>query len=133
MLLVARTGTDERTGRAQISLFLVDCDAEGIERAPIPMEITSPDRQFTLFFNDVRVPADRLIGVEGGGLRALFLGLNPERIISAAYSNGLARYALEKGLPVRPGEVRLGGCRSAATRPSHTPSRRPRSGWSSRA
>jgi alkylation response protein AidB-like acyl-CoA dehydrogenase len=97
MLLVARTGTDERTGRGQLSLFVVDTDAPGLRRDPIAMEIVSPEKQFTLFFDDVRVPADRLIGGEGQGLRALFQGLNPERITSAAYCVGLARYALDKG------------------------------------
>nr|WP_205627079.1 acyl-CoA dehydrogenase family protein [Sandaracinus amylolyticus] len=97
MLLVARTGTDARTGRGQLSLFVVDTDAPGLKRDAIPMEIVSPEKQFTLFFDDVRVPADRLIGGEGNGLKALFHGLNPERITSAAYCVGLARYALDKG------------------------------------
>lgn len=97
MLLVARTGTDPRSGRGQLSLFVVDTDAPGLRRDPIPMEIVSPEKQFTLFFDDVRVPADRLIGGEGRGLAALFHGLNPERITSAAYCVGLARYALDKG------------------------------------
>lgn len=97
MLLVARTGTDARSGRAQLSLFVVDCDSPGLRRDPIPMEIVSPEKQFTLFFDDVRVPADRLIAGEGNGLKALFFGLNPERITSAAFSVGLARYALGKG------------------------------------
>ncbi|MDQ3033739.1 MAG: acyl-CoA/acyl-ACP dehydrogenase [Myxococcota bacterium] len=97
MLLVTRTGTDERTGRGQLSLFIVDTDTPGLRRDPIAMELVSPEKQFTLFFDDVRVPADRLIGGEGQGLKALFFGLNPERITSAAYCVGLARYALEKG------------------------------------
>ncbi|WP_236604466.1 acyl-CoA dehydrogenase family protein [Sandaracinus amylolyticus] len=97
MLLVARTGTDARTGRGQLSLFVVDTDAPGLKRDAIPMEIVSPEKQFTLFFDDVRVPGDRLIGGEGNGLKALFHGLNPERITSAAYCVGLARYALDKG------------------------------------
>jgi alkylation response protein AidB-like acyl-CoA dehydrogenase len=42
------------------------------------------------------VPADALIGVEGEGLRALFSGLNPERILAAALETGIGLYALEK-------------------------------------
>lgn len=38
------------------------------------------------------------MGGEEAGLSALFAGLNPERITVAAYSNGLARYALRKGV-----------------------------------
>jgi alkylation response protein AidB-like acyl-CoA dehydrogenase len=96
MLVVSKTGVDERTGRAQLSLFLVDTKSAGLEATPIPMEIVIPEKQFTVFFNDVEVPADRLLGEEGRGLRVLFDGLNPERIISAAYSCGLARYALDR-------------------------------------
>ena len=97
MLVVARTGTDERTGRGLLSLFVVDTDAKGLRADPIEMEIVCPEKQFTVFFDEVRVPATRRIGAEGQGLRVLFHGLNPERITSAAFSVGLARYALDKG------------------------------------
>ena len=60
------------------------------------MEATTPEKQFTLFFDDVRVPADNLIGMENDGLRQVFHGLNPERILGAALGNGIARYALDK-------------------------------------
>jgi alkylation response protein AidB-like acyl-CoA dehydrogenase len=60
------------------------------------VEIVAPEKQFTLFFTDVEVGPDRLIGADGGGLELLFAGLNPERILSAALSNGLARFALER-------------------------------------
>jgi alkylation response protein AidB-like acyl-CoA dehydrogenase len=42
------------------------------------------------------VPASRLLGDEGDGLRQVFHGLNPERVIGAAGANGAARYALAK-------------------------------------
>lgn len=95
MLVVTRAGADKE-GRGKLSLFLVDANAPGIERTPIPMEIVAPEKQFTVFFNDVLVTEDRLLGGEGGGLRVLFDGLNPERITSAGYSIGLARFALER-------------------------------------
>jgi alkylation response protein AidB-like acyl-CoA dehydrogenase len=96
MVVVARTAVDERTGRAQLSLFIVDTDAAGLQRQPIPVEIVSPDKQFTLFFDGVEIGPDRLLGPENGGLEPLFAGLNPERILSAALSNGLARFALDR-------------------------------------
>ena len=96
MLVVARTGIDEGSGRGKLSLFIVDCDAPGLERTVIPVEIVAPEKQYTLFFDDVRVPADRLIGAEHEGLRQVFAGLNPERIMGAAQGNGIGRYALEK-------------------------------------
>jgi alkylation response protein AidB-like acyl-CoA dehydrogenase len=96
MLVVARTGVNELTGRGELSLFVVDCDADGLSRQLIPVEIVTTELQFTLFFDDVRLSPDRLIGSEGGGLPPLFAGLNPERILSAALLNGAARYALDK-------------------------------------
>ncbi len=96
LLVVTRTGTDERTGRGLLSLFVVDRDAPGLHRDLIPVEITAPEKQFTLSFDDVPVGPDRRVGAEGAGLAMLFAGLNPERILSAALSNGIARYALAK-------------------------------------
>jgi alkylation response protein AidB-like acyl-CoA dehydrogenase len=96
MLVVTRTGTDEATGKGRLSLFVVDTDAPGLERTPISVEICAPEKQFVLFFDDVEVPADRLLGDEGEGLRQVFFGLNGERITSAALATGIGRYALER-------------------------------------
>jgi alkylation response protein AidB-like acyl-CoA dehydrogenase len=95
VLVVARSGTDEK-GRAELSLFMVDLESPGLERTLIPMEIRAPEKQFTLFFDNVEVPEDRLLGVAGDGLRQVFFGLNPERIITAALAGGVGRYALGK-------------------------------------
>jgi alkylation response protein AidB-like acyl-CoA dehydrogenase len=95
MLLVARTGT-AITGRAELSLFVVDCDDFRLEKSVIPTEITAPEKQFVLWLDDVEVSADRLVGPLGGGLRILFSGLNPERIAGAAIANGIGRYALQR-------------------------------------
>jgi alkylation response protein AidB-like acyl-CoA dehydrogenase len=95
MLVVARTG-DDPSGRAQLSLFVVDTDAPGLAASRIPVEVHIPERQFTVTFDDVHVGADRLVGGVGAGLRALFTGLNPERITGAAIANGIGRYALAK-------------------------------------
>lgn len=95
ILVVARTGTDER-GRAALSLFIVDADAPGLERSLIETIIQAPEKQWLLHFDSVVVGADRLLGYENQGLRAVFHGLNPERITSAAMAVGLGRYALER-------------------------------------
>ena len=60
------------------------------------MEIVSPELQFQVFIDDVRLPADALVGDEDGGLVQLFAGLNPERIMAASFSTGLARFALDR-------------------------------------
>jgi alkylation response protein AidB-like acyl-CoA dehydrogenase len=97
LLVVTRTGTDAQ-GRAQLSLFLVDRDTPGIEMHRIPMTFEITDKSFTVFFDDVAVPADRLVGGEGNGLRVAFDGMNPERVIIAAICNGVSRYALDKAV-----------------------------------
>jgi alkylation response protein AidB-like acyl-CoA dehydrogenase len=95
LLLVARTGRDER-GNAQLSLFLVPTDAPGLQKTPLPVDVMLPEKQFTLHFDDVRVPASALVGDEGQGFRQVFHGLNPERITGAALCVGIARYALAR-------------------------------------
>ncbi len=93
VLVVARA-EDARTGKVKPVLFVVPTDAAGFEYTSIPMEIVSPEEQFQVFIDDVRLPSDALVGDEDGGLVQLFAGLNPERIMAASFSNGLARYAL---------------------------------------
>ena len=95
VLVVART-EDAKTGKLKPCLFVVPTDAEGFEAKKIDMEVVSPEWQFAVFMDDVRLPADALVGDEDGGLVQLFAGLNPERIMAASFSTGLARYALNK-------------------------------------
>jgi alkylation response protein AidB-like acyl-CoA dehydrogenase len=97
VLVVARTA-EARTGKVKPVLFVVPTDAPGFEFTPIPMEIISPERQFQVFIDDVRLPSDALVGDEDGGLVQLFAGLNPERIMAASFSTGLARYALDRAV-----------------------------------
>jgi alkylation response protein AidB-like acyl-CoA dehydrogenase len=96
LLVVARTGTNEATGRGLLSLFIVDTDAPGLERQEIPTAPRGADKQWQLFFDGVEVEEDRLIGGEHNGLRVVFDGLNPERIITAANAIGVGRRALAK-------------------------------------
>jgi alkylation response protein AidB-like acyl-CoA dehydrogenase len=91
VLVVART---EVSGSLVPALFLVPTDAPGLTRSQLDMEIVSPENQWMLYLDDVRVPADALIGDGDSGLPALFAGLNPERITVAAMSSGTGRYAL---------------------------------------
>lgn len=96
ILVVARTGTDEKTGKGQLSLFIVDSDAPGLSRQLVPTALQAPDKQWTLFFDDVTLDADRLVGELHRGFRAVFDGLNPERVLGAAFCVGIGRYALDK-------------------------------------
>ncbi|MFJ9929311.1 acyl-CoA dehydrogenase family protein [Streptomyces misionensis] len=96
-LVVARRA-DERTGRLKPCLFVVPRTAPGFEFREIEMELSAPERQFQLFLDEVRLPADALVGDEGAGLEQLFAGLNPERIMMAAFAVGMGRYALAKAV-----------------------------------
>ena len=78
-------------------LMIVDVDAPGLEKQHIPTALRAADRQWTLFFDDVEVAPERLIGGETAGLKAAFDGLNPERIMGAASSCGAGRRGLEIG------------------------------------
>jgi alkylation response protein AidB-like acyl-CoA dehydrogenase len=95
ILVVARTA-DEATGRLVPALFVVPADAPGLAKSRLDMEIVSPERQWLLYLDDVRVPSTALIGGASAGLPALFSGLNPERITIAAGAIGMARYALDR-------------------------------------
>ncbi|MCC2267720.1 acyl-CoA/acyl-ACP dehydrogenase [Streptomyces sp. CT1-17] len=96
-LIVGRTD-DARTGKLKPCLFIVPRDTPGFERRPIDMDLSAVERQFELVLDDVRLPADALVGDEDAGLLQLFAGLNPERVMTAAFGIGMGRHALGKAL-----------------------------------
>jgi alkylation response protein AidB-like acyl-CoA dehydrogenase len=79
------------------SISIIDTDTPGFTKTQIPMPSVGADHQWQLFFEDVEVEADRIIGGENGGLGAVFDGLNPERIMGATIACGAGRFALAKG------------------------------------
>jgi hypothetical protein len=93
VLIVGRT-TDARTGKLRPALFVVPTDAPGFSYQPLEMDIVAPEKQYLVFLDDVKLPADALIGDESAALLQLFAGLNPERIMAAAMAVGSGRYAL---------------------------------------
>ncbi|MFF5404222.1 acyl-CoA dehydrogenase family protein [Streptomyces misionensis] len=97
VLIVGRT-EDARTGRLKPCLFIVPTDAPGFQKRPIDMELSAAEKQFELVLDDVRLPADALVGDEDAGLLQLFAGLNPERIMTAAFAVGMGRYALARAV-----------------------------------
>ncbi|RJQ81410.1 acyl-CoA dehydrogenase family protein [Amycolatopsis panacis] len=97
VLVVGRT-EDAKTGRLKPALYLVPTDAPGFEARRIAMDIVAPEDQFALFLDDVRLPAEALVGEADAAIAQLFAGLNPERIMGASFSLGLARYALGKAV-----------------------------------
>jgi alkylation response protein AidB-like acyl-CoA dehydrogenase len=97
ILIVGRT-EDAKTGKLKPALFAFPTDTPGFEYKAIDMDVVMPDKQFLLFMDDVRLPADALIGDEDAALAQLFAGLNPERIMAAAGSVGMGRYALDRAV-----------------------------------
>ncbi|MEU3429579.1 acyl-CoA dehydrogenase family protein [Streptomyces gardneri] len=96
-LIVGRT-SDARTGSLKPCLFIVPCDAPGFGRRHIEMELDANEKQFELTLDDVHLPAEALVGDEDAGLLQLFAGLNPERIMTAAFAIGMGRYALAQAV-----------------------------------
>ncbi|WHM38148.1 acyl-CoA dehydrogenase family protein [Streptomyces sp. BPTC-684] len=96
-LIVGRT-EDARTGSLKPCLFIVPRDAPGFQRSQIDMELQAQEKQFELVLDEVRLPAASLVGDEDAGLLQLFAGLNPERIMTAAFAIGMGRYALARAL-----------------------------------
>ena len=129
VFVVARA-EDAKTGKLKPCLFVVPTLVDGLEFTQIPMEIVSPEKQFSVFIEDVRLPQDALIGDEDTGLVQLFAGLNPERIMAASFSMGMARYALDKATAYAKERI-VFQSPIGSTRPSRTrsPSRRSRSNW----
>jgi acyl-CoA dehydrogenase len=100
MLVVARTtrASQVEDRRRGMSLFVVDLPSKGLELQAQDIGLVMPDRQFTVFFDDVEVPAENLIGEEGEGFRYLFSALNPERVLVSAWAIGLGDFALAKAV-----------------------------------
>ncbi|MDI9886009.1 acyl-CoA dehydrogenase family protein [Streptomyces sp. HNM0645] len=96
-LVVGRT-EDARTGKLKPCLFVVPRDAPGFGRSQIDMELHAQEKQFELVLDDVELPGDALVGEEDAGLLQLFAGLNPERIMTAAFAIGMGRYALARAV-----------------------------------
>ncbi|GGU76453.1 acyl-CoA dehydrogenase family protein [Lentzea flava] len=79
-------------------LVVVPTNAEGFTWHQIEMDLVAPEKQFTLFFDDVRLPGDAVVGSPDQGLLQVFAGLNPERIMGASMATGSARLAIGKAV-----------------------------------
>ncbi|WP_092687437.1 acyl-CoA dehydrogenase family protein [Halorientalis regularis] len=100
MILVTRTTPREEVekGTDGISLFIVDMDAPGIDVSPIPKHGINYSKSCEVFFEDVRVHEDDLLGTEDEGWPALVSMLNPERIGFAAAGTGIGKLAADQAI-----------------------------------
>jgi len=104
MLVVARTTPYEDlkdkglAKGAGMSLFIVDTKAKGIEMRTIPTRGIEGMTQWHLFFDDVEVPAEDLVGEPDQGATALFNSLNTERILAGAIAVGTSDYLIRRAV-----------------------------------
>lgn len=100
VLVVGRAYSDTAAKAESLrpALFVLPTDTPGLSYTPIEMELVSPERQFQVFLDDVRLPADALVGSEDAAIAQLFAGLNPERIMGAASAVGMGRFAIGRAV-----------------------------------
>ena len=99
MLLVARTTPLEDVAKKTdgLSVFLIDIkDAVGNGLTIRPLRTMMNHATTEIFFDDLEVPAESLVGDEGRGFRYLIDGLNAERILIAAECVGDGRWFIER-------------------------------------
>ena len=100
MLLLARTtpydDLDDKT--LGLSTFLVDLRDAGPRVRVQPLDIMFNQHTNAVFFDDLEIPAESLIGQEGNGFRQIIDSWNPERILIAAEAIGDGRWFIEKAV-----------------------------------
>jgi alkylation response protein AidB-like acyl-CoA dehydrogenase len=99
MLLLARTRSrDEVSKKTQgLTTFIVDVKdsvGRGLEIRPIESMINHHSCE--LFFDDLEIPAENVIGQEGEGFKVILDGMNAERVLIAAECVGDGRYFVDK-------------------------------------
>ncbi len=99
MLLLARTTPFDYVSKPTdgLSIFLVDMRdvvGNGMEIRAIDAMINHNTTE--VFFDNMEIPADALVGEEGKGFRYVMSGMNAERVIIAGESIGDARYFIDK-------------------------------------
>ncbi len=99
MLLLARTTPKDEVAKRTdgMSVFVVDMrEAKKAGMTIRPIRTMMNHATTEVFFDNVRVPAENLIGEEGKGFRYILSGMNAERILIAAECVGDARWFIEK-------------------------------------
>ncbi|MDP3258378.1 acyl-CoA dehydrogenase family protein [Bosea sp. (in: a-proteobacteria)] len=99
MLLLARTAPREQVAKRTngLSVFLLDMrEALGNGLTIRPIRTMMNHATTEVFFDNVRIPAENLVGEEGKGFRYILSGMNAERILIAAECVGDAKWFIEK-------------------------------------
>ena len=98
----------EKNYREGMSLLLIDNDTPGVQLRKLDMLGRRCTGTYEVFFNDVRVPADRIVGGENKGWDCVLSGLQIERVCSAAGSCGGALAAFDLALAYAKERVQFG-------------------------
>ncbi|MGE0153732.1 MAG: acyl-CoA dehydrogenase family protein [Reyranellaceae bacterium] len=85
-------------GMGGVSLLLIERDRPGFSRTKLRKMGWWASDTAQLFFDDVKVPVDNLIGPENAGFNGIMRNFNPERIMLAAGAYGFARVCLEEAI-----------------------------------
>src|SRR6202012_1755572 len=99
MLLLARTTPRDQVKKRTdgLSVFLVDMrDVKGKGLTIHPIRTMMNHATTEVFFENMRIPADTLVGKEGEGFRYIISGMNAERILIAAECIGDAKWFIDK-------------------------------------
>lgn len=98
MILLARTSPPPEGGRRSdgLSVFLVDMRDRGDELAIKPIATMMNHSTTEVFFDDLRLPDDALVGEEGQGFRYILDGMNAERALIAGECIGDARFFVDR-------------------------------------
>jgi acyl-CoA dehydrogenase len=99
MLLLARTTPRDQVKKRTegLSVFLVDMrDVKGNGLTIRPIRTMMNHSTTEVFFENMRVPAENLVGVEGEGFRYILSGMNAERILIASECIGDAKWFIQK-------------------------------------
>jgi acyl-CoA dehydrogenase len=99
MLLLARTTARDKVAKRTdgLSVFILDMrEAKGSGLTIRPIRTMMNHATTEVFFDNVRVPAENLIGEEGKGFRYILSGMNAERILIAAECIGDAKWLIER-------------------------------------
>jgi alkylation response protein AidB-like acyl-CoA dehydrogenase len=98
MLLLARTTPKEQAKKRTegLSVFIVDMKEQASAITIKPIRTMMNHATTEVFFENLRVPAENLIGEEGQGFRYILGGMNAERILIASECIGDAKWFIEK-------------------------------------
>lgn len=104
ILVVARTTSYEDL-KAQglpktygLGLFIVDARAPGLQMQVMDTSGIEGYKQFMLYFDNVEIPPEHVLGDPDAGAMTLFQALNPERVLAAAVALGMSEFALQKAI-----------------------------------